>query len=66
MEGEEEGTSTKDARKFKRICVFCGSRTGYKPSFTDAALQLGKQLVINTIHKYIYIIELTFYYLTRT
>ncbi|PIN14088.1 hypothetical protein CDL12_13292 [Handroanthus impetiginosus] len=32
-------------RKFKKICVFCGSRTGYKSSFTDAALQLGKQLV---------------------
>ncbi|KAL1564393.1 Cytokinin riboside 5'-monophosphate phosphoribohydrolase log1 [Salvia divinorum] len=33
------------SRKFKRICVFCGSRAGNKPSFTDAALQLGKQLV---------------------
>ncbi|THF95795.1 hypothetical protein TEA_027236 [Camellia sinensis var. sinensis] len=32
-------------RKFKRICVFCGSRAGYKSSFSDGALELGKQLV---------------------
>ncbi|KAL5760455.1 hypothetical protein ACOSP7_018968 [Xanthoceras sorbifolium] len=31
--------------RFKKICVFCGSRAGYKPSFTQAALQLGKHLV---------------------
>ncbi|XP_072982565.1 cytokinin riboside 5'-monophosphate phosphoribohydrolase LOG1-like isoform X2 [Typha latifolia] len=32
-------------RKFKRICVFCGSRAGNRPSFSDSALDLGKQLV---------------------
>ncbi|KAK4414466.1 putative cytokinin riboside 5'-monophosphate phosphoribohydrolase LOGL2 [Sesamum alatum] len=32
-------------RSFKRICVFCGSRKGHKPSFTHAALHLGKLLV---------------------
>ncbi|KAG8391235.1 hypothetical protein BUALT_Bualt01G0166900 [Buddleja alternifolia] len=42
--GGDEGTSAKK-RKFKTICVFCGSRTGYRSSFSDAALQLGKQLV---------------------
>ncbi|KAL8062007.1 hypothetical protein ABFX02_02G119300 [Erythranthe guttata] len=42
MEGLEEGLPRS---KFKRICVFCGSRTGYRSSFSDAALQLGKQLV---------------------
>ncbi|KAJ0982321.1 hypothetical protein J5N97_010576 [Dioscorea zingiberensis] len=31
--------------RFKRICVFCGSRSGNRPSFSHAALQLGKQLV---------------------
>ncbi|XWS77409.1 hypothetical protein CRYUN_Cryun01aG0259000 [Craigia yunnanensis] len=44
---EREGTSTANEKKrrFKRICVFCGSRAGYKASFGDAALELGKQLV---------------------
>uniref|UniRef100_A0A803P3Z4 Cytokinin riboside 5'-monophosphate phosphoribohydrolase n=1 Tax=Cannabis sativa TaxID=3483 RepID=A0A803P3Z4_CANSA len=32
-------------RKFKRICVYCGSRVGYKSAFSDAALELGKQMV---------------------
>jgi len=31
--------------KFKRICVFCGSRSGYKELFSEAALDLGKELV---------------------
>ncbi|KAJ6964642.1 cytokinin riboside 5'-monophosphate phosphoribohydrolase LOG1-like [Populus alba x Populus x berolinensis] len=46
MEGEE-GTSAKseNKRRLGRICVFCGSRAGYKSSFSDAALELGKQLV---------------------
>ncbi|KAH7863590.1 hypothetical protein Vadar_019551 [Vaccinium darrowii] len=49
MEGDgQEGapSSTNERRrKFKRICVFCGSRAGHKSAFSDAALQLGKQLV---------------------
>jgi predicted Rossmann-fold nucleotide-binding protein len=47
MEGEE-GTSAKseNKRRLRRICVFCGSRAGYKSSFSDAALELGKQLVM--------------------
>eukprot|EP00258_Populus_trichocarpa_P048287 XP_024464306.1 cytokinin riboside 5'-monophosphate phosphoribohydrolase LOG1 isoform X1 [Populus trichocarpa] len=46
MEGEE-GISARSEKKgrFKRICVFCGSRAGYKSSFSDASLELGKQLV---------------------
>ncbi|PWA44920.1 LOG family [Artemisia annua] len=46
MEGE--GTSSKGverSRKLKRICVFCGSRTGLRSSFTDAALELGQEMV---------------------
>lgn len=35
--------------RFKRICVFCGSRAGYKSAFSDAALELGKLLVIRTL-----------------
>ncbi|KAA8520237.1 hypothetical protein F0562_014493 [Nyssa sinensis] len=43
---ENGGVSVKDEnREFKRICVFCGSRAGYKSTFSDAALELGKQLV---------------------
>ncbi|XP_034887036.1 cytokinin riboside 5'-monophosphate phosphoribohydrolase LOG1 [Populus alba] len=46
MEGEEGISATSEKKgRFKRICVFCGSRAGYKSSFTDASLELGKQLV---------------------
>ncbi|KAK4285498.1 hypothetical protein QN277_002189 [Acacia crassicarpa] len=41
-------SSSKDSLQkpsFKRICVFCGSRSGYKPAFSDAALVLAKLLV---------------------
>ncbi|KAI9122201.1 hypothetical protein K1719_006890 [Acacia pycnantha] len=31
--------------KFKRICVFCGSSSGKKASYQEAAVQLGKELV---------------------
>ncbi|XP_042481215.1 cytokinin riboside 5'-monophosphate phosphoribohydrolase LOG8-like [Macadamia integrifolia] len=32
-------------RKFKRICVFCGSNAGNREVFSDAALELGNELV---------------------
>ncbi|KAK4272685.1 hypothetical protein QN277_021204 [Acacia crassicarpa] len=31
--------------KFKRICVFCGSSSGKKASYQEAAVQLGNELV---------------------
>ncbi|XP_019186661.1 PREDICTED: cytokinin riboside 5'-monophosphate phosphoribohydrolase LOG7-like [Ipomoea nil] len=31
--------------RFKRICVFCGSSPGKKPSYQEAAIELGKVLV---------------------
>ncbi|KAG8376826.1 hypothetical protein BUALT_Bualt09G0104200 [Buddleja alternifolia] len=31
--------------RFKRICVFCGSSSGKKPSYQEAAVDLGKELV---------------------
>lgn len=31
--------------KFKRICVFCGSSSGKKPTYQEAAVQLGRELV---------------------
>ncbi|KAB1224829.1 putative cytokinin riboside 5'-monophosphate phosphoribohydrolase LOG4 [Morella rubra] len=48
MEGGE-GTSVplpnEERGRFERICVFCGSRAGYKPAFSDAALELGQLLI---------------------
>ncbi|KAI3716611.1 hypothetical protein L1987_67601 [Smallanthus sonchifolius] len=38
MEGETRS-------KFKRICVFCGSSSGKKASYQEAAIELGKELV---------------------
>ncbi|KAL0309438.1 UNVERIFIED_CONTAM: Cytokinin riboside 5'-monophosphate phosphoribohydrolase LOG7 [Sesamum radiatum] len=31
--------------RFKRICVFCGSSSGKKPSYQEAAVELGRELV---------------------
>ncbi|EYU18134.1 hypothetical protein ABFS82_10G063000 [Erythranthe guttata] len=31
--------------RFKRICVFCGSSSGKKPTYQEAAVELGKELV---------------------
>ncbi|KAL6575103.1 Cytokinin riboside 5'-monophosphate phosphoribohydrolase log7 [Orobanche minor] len=31
--------------RFKRICVFCGSSSGKKPSYQEAAVELGKEMV---------------------
>ncbi|KDP43483.1 hypothetical protein JCGZ_16770 [Jatropha curcas] len=45
MEKEQDTSASEKTRRFKSICVFCGSRAGYKSSFSDAALELGKQLV---------------------
>ncbi|PSS24460.1 Cytokinin riboside 5'-monophosphate phosphoribohydrolase [Actinidia chinensis var. chinensis] len=51
MEGDEGKPSTNEKRrKFKRICVFCGSKAGHKSAFSDAALELGKQLVERKIN----------------
>ena len=64
MEGEESSTSATNQTKqrFKRICVFCGSRPGYKSAFSDAALQLGKLLVIKPIqgdiHRFFFLLLL--------
>ncbi|MFQ6670371.1 hypothetical protein Gotur_035322 [Gossypium turneri] len=31
--------------RFKRICVFCGSSSGKKASYQEAAVELGKELL---------------------
>ncbi|KAJ1694053.1 hypothetical protein LUZ63_010751 [Rhynchospora breviuscula] len=35
--------------RFKRICVFCGSSSGRKRSYQDAAIELGNELVSRNI-----------------
>ncbi|KAL8168093.1 hypothetical protein V2J09_009592 [Rumex salicifolius] len=35
--------------KFERVCVFCGSSSGKKLSYQEAAVQLGQELVKNKI-----------------
>ncbi|KAJ8630525.1 hypothetical protein MRB53_023848 [Persea americana] len=35
--------------KFKRVCVFCGSSSGKKTSYQEAAVQLGNELVERSI-----------------
>ena len=36
--------------RFKRICVFCGSSSGKKASYQEAAVELGKELVTTGFH----------------
>ncbi|KAI3994555.1 hypothetical protein MKX01_028299 [Papaver californicum] len=42
--GEERVVVAKSSR-FKRVCVFCGSSTGKKNCYKDAALELAQELV---------------------
>ncbi|OAY64527.1 probable cytokinin riboside 5'-monophosphate phosphoribohydrolase LOGL8 [Ananas comosus] len=46
MEGEREKV-TEETRgsRFRRICVYCGSASGKKASYKEAAVELGKELV---------------------
>lgn len=37
--------ATPASSKFARVCVYCGSSTGNRPDFVDAAAQLGSELV---------------------
>lgn len=49
---KQEAVESENKMKFRRICVFCGSRSGNRTSFSDATLDLGKQLVSNLGDKY--------------
>ncbi|GER32097.1 cytokinin riboside 5'-monophosphatephosphoribohydrolase LOG8 [Striga asiatica] len=42
-------SNSKADSKFKRICVFCGSNQGYRKIFSDAAIDLGNELVNRNI-----------------
>ena len=41
----EDGKVEARPSKFKRVCVFCGSSTGKRDCYRDAALELGRELV---------------------
>ncbi|XP_027341934.1 probable cytokinin riboside 5'-monophosphate phosphoribohydrolase LOGL6 isoform X2 [Abrus precatorius] len=45
MEEGRVSSGNENQSRFKRICVFCGSRVGHKSAFSDAALELGKLMV---------------------
>jgi predicted Rossmann-fold nucleotide-binding protein len=42
--------------KFKRICVFCGSSPGKKSSYGDAAIELGRELVMSFFNGSIFVL----------
>ncbi|KAL0923415.1 hypothetical protein M5K25_007471 [Dendrobium thyrsiflorum] len=46
---ETQAKETKASSRFRRICVFCGSSPGKKPSYQLAAVQLGHELVERNI-----------------
>jgi hypothetical protein len=39
------GSGAERRSRFRRICVYCGSAKGRKPSYQDAAVELGRELV---------------------
>ncbi|KAM7264330.1 hypothetical protein ACFE04_002013 [Oxalis oulophora] len=43
------GSDEMKQSRFNRICVFCGSSQGKKSSYQDAAIELGKELVLRNI-----------------
>ncbi|XP_022959775.1 probable cytokinin riboside 5'-monophosphate phosphoribohydrolase LOGL10 isoform X4 [Cucurbita moschata] len=46
MEGTDlSSTSEQKLGRFKRVCVFCGSKAGYKSTYAEATIELGKILV---------------------
>lgn len=43
--GLMENSGEEQMVNLKRICIFCGSRSGKQFSFSDAARELGKEMV---------------------
>ncbi|KAH7424976.1 hypothetical protein KP509_11G035200 [Ceratopteris richardii] len=50
MHSSVTGMDLAKRSKFRRICVFCGSSSGNKRIFSEAALELGKELVNRKIN----------------
>ncbi|KAL9250654.1 Cytokinin riboside 5'-monophosphate phosphoribohydrolase LOG5-like protein [Drosera capensis] len=42
---EQNTTVSSSYSRFKRVCVFCGSSAGKRDSYSDAAIELGQELV---------------------
>ncbi|KAF8759356.1 hypothetical protein HU200_010397 [Digitaria exilis] len=42
--GGGEGKQGPSSSRFRRVCVFCGSSSGKRSSYRDAAVELGKEL----------------------
>lgn len=42
---ELKSTPTKASKRFKRVCVFCGSSSGNGTVYSNVALNLGRELV---------------------
>ena len=61
FEGGEEEAKKSVMGKFKRVCVYCGSHSGNRKIFSDAALDLGTEMVLNTIFIIIIIILIIFH-----
>ncbi|CAN6218613.1 unnamed protein product [Urochloa humidicola] len=52
MEGaavESGGVVVGSSSRFRRVCVFCGSSSGKRSSYRDAAVELGKELVARKV-----------------
>ncbi|XP_030469512.1 cytokinin riboside 5'-monophosphate phosphoribohydrolase LOG7-like [Syzygium oleosum] len=45
MTETRSSASSSSSSRFRRICVFCGSSSGKKSSYPEAAIQLGQELV---------------------
>ncbi|KAF7074150.1 hypothetical protein CFC21_079060 [Triticum aestivum] len=43
--GEGAAVEVQEGPRFRRVCVFCGSSSGKRSSYRDAAVELGKELV---------------------
>lgn len=52
-EAENGGAGKGSGSRFRRVCVFCGSSSGKRSSYRDAAVELGKELVSEHRHAYL-------------
>ncbi|XP_021310562.1 probable cytokinin riboside 5'-monophosphate phosphoribohydrolase LOGL9 isoform X2 [Sorghum bicolor] len=43
------GKGSDSGSRFRRVCVFCGSSSGKRSSYRDAAVELGKELVARKV-----------------
>lgn len=49
-EMNNEGRGVEVASRFKRVCVFCGSSTGKREAYREAAIELGQELVAKRLN----------------